>query len=215
MNRSTNLALKPFRNRRLFWLAIILIFTIPSYLGFGAVRKIASLESQISERSGKVKELEAQLQKVEKAGEINSQLPSKISPEQNRRLLAATELIGRRAFSWSQLLNDIEKNLPGTVRVVKVAVTQIQPRERDGTIGGSEITAQLLLEVIGKSDQDVTAMIDKFGKYENSRRFKVYPQNKRVIEGTSDVEYSLRVEYSPPPPAANTSVNNQIAERKS
>jgi hypothetical protein len=215
MNRSTNLALKPFRNRRLFWLAIILIFTIPSYLGFGAVRQIASLENQISKRSGRVKELEAQIQKVEKAGEINSQLPSKISPEQNRRLLAATELISRRAFSWSQLLNDIEKNLPATVRVVKVAVTQIQPRERDGTIGGSEITAQLIFEVIGKSDQDVTAMIDKFVRFDNSRRFKVYPQSKKVIEGTSDVEYSLRVEYFPPPPVANTSENNQVAERKS
>ncbi len=212
MRRSTNLATKPFRNRRLFWLAIILIFAIPSYLGFGAVRKITSLENQISRRSAKVKELEDQLKQIEKAGASNAQGSSKISPELNRKLLAATELIGRHAFSWSQLLNDIEKNLPGSVRVVKVAVTQIKSRERDGTIGGSEIAAaSLALEVIGKSDQDVTAMISKF---ENSGRFKVYPQNKSVLEGLTDVEYTLRVDYFPPPVATNTSLNNQVAERK-
>ena len=212
MRRSPNLASKPFRNRRLFWLAIILIFAIPSYLGFGAVRKITSLESQISIRSAKVNEVEAQIKQIEKSGESNNRLPSKVSQEQNRRLLAANELIGRHAFSWSQLLNDMERNLPGTVRVVKVAVTQIKSRERDGTIGRSEVAAATLaLEVIGKSDQDVTAMISKF---EGSGRFKVYPQNKSVLEGLSDVDYSFRVDYFPPPVATNTSLNNQVAERK-
>jgi Tfp pilus assembly protein PilN len=212
MRRSTNLARKPFRNRRLFWLAIILIFTIPSYLGFGAVRKITSLKSQISQRSEKVKDLEGRLENLAKSAESNNKIPSKISPEQNRKLLAANALIDRHAFSWSQLLNDIERNLPGSVRIVKVAVTQIQSRERDGTIGGNQIAAaSLALDVIGKSDQDVTAMISKF---ENSGRFKVYPQNKSVLEGLSDVEYSLRVDYFPPPVATNTSLKNQVAERK-
>lgn len=199
-----NLASEPFRNRRLFWLAILFLFAIPSYLGLQAVRSMAKLDSEISNRSVVVKGLEAQLEKINKPVRNNVT----ISTDQNRELIAAGELVARRSFSWSQLLTDIERNLPANVRVLRVGVTQILPQERDGTISGNEVAATLTLEVIGKTNQDVTAMINKFHE---SGRFKVSPLTKKPVEGTEEAEFSLKVDYFPPQPASRGNLGNQIA----
>jgi hypothetical protein len=208
MKPLTNLASEPFRNRRLFWLAIIAIFFIPSYLGLRAIENMTWLEVEISRRTAAVKDLEGQLKKVEKPAQSNVA----ISTDQNRELVAASELIARRAFSWSQLLNDIERTLPPSVRVLRVAVTQIQPPERDGIIGANEIAANLTLDVVGKGGQDVTAMINKMLE---TGRFKVFPLTKKPIEGTEEVEFSLRVDYFPPRSASQGSFGNQVASGQS
>jgi hypothetical protein len=184
-----------------------MIFAIPSYLGLQAIEKMTSLELEISERRAVVQGLESDLKKIEKPITTNIS----ISDDRNQQLVAASELIARRAFSWSQLLNDIERNLPPTVRVLRIAVSQIQSGERDGTIGEGEIAATLGMTVIGKSGNDVTAMINKF---HDSGRFKVSPLSKKSIEGTEDVEFDLRVEYFPPTNASRALMSNQIAEKK-
>jgi hypothetical protein len=213
MRPLVNLASEPFQNRRLFWLAIALLIAIPSLLGLQAIRNITTLRSEISERAARVGGLEAQLKKFEKPVQSNVT----ISPEKNRQLYAASQLRDRRAFSWSQLLNDIERSLPANVRVRRVDVAQFQAQERDGTVagvggvGGKDIGATLLLEVTCKSAQDVTAMIDQFQK---TRRFKVSPLSMKPLEGTEEVEYSLKVDYSPPRSETKPAVNNQIAEKK-
>lgn len=205
MRPLVNLSSHPFRNRRLFWLAILLLFVLPSYFGLQAIDQITKREFEIAELDVEIKRLEGALKKIEKP--VNTNVT--ISIDQNRQLVAASELVARRAFSWSQLLNDIERNLPPTVRVLRVAVARIQPGENDGAAGGNVNAATLGFTVIGKSGNDVTAMINKF---HDSGRFKVFPKSKKVIEGTEDVEFELEVEYYPPAPRAN--LTNQIAEKK-
>jgi hypothetical protein len=168
---------------------------------------MTALELEISGRDNRVKKLENDLKKIKKPVTANVS----VSTDRNRQLVAASELIARRAFSWSQLLNDIERHLPPTVRVLRVAVAQIRPDEREGAIGENENAAVLGLTVIGKSGNDVTTMINKFHE---SGRFKVSPISKKSIEGTEDVEFELRVEYFPPTPASRANPGNQIAEKK-
>jgi Tfp pilus assembly protein PilN len=205
MRPLVNLSSHPFRNRRLFWLAILMLFVLPSYFGLQAIDQITRRELELSEIDAKIKKLEGDLKKIEKP--VNTNVT--ISADQNLQLVAASELVARRAFSWSQLLNDIERNLPPTVRVLRVAVARIQPGESDGVAGGNVNAATLGFTVIGKSGNDVTTMINKF---HDSGRFKVFPKSKKSIEGTEDVEFELEVEYYPPAPRA--SLNNQIAEKK-
>jgi Tfp pilus assembly protein PilN len=207
MRPLVNLSSQPFRNRRLFWLAILLLFVVPSYFGLQAIETMTLRESEIAMRDAEIKRLQSELKKIEKPVSANVS----ISTDQNRQLVAASELVARRAFSWSSLLNDIERNLPAGVRVLRVAVTQIQPSERDGDIGGDETAATLGMTVIGKSNGDVTTMINKFHE---SGRFKVFPLSKKAIEGTEDVEFELKVEYFPPAPPSRASLSNQIAEKK-
>ncbi len=207
MKPLVNLASEPFQNRRLFWLAIALLFAIPSLLGVQAIKSIATLRSQISESTVRVSGLEAQLKKLEKPAQSNIT----ISSEKNRQLFAASQLRDRRAFSWSQLLSDIERNLPPAVRIRRVDVAQIQGQEDGVAIAGSGIAATLLLEVTGKRAQDVTSMIDKF---QDTRRFKVSPLSMKPLEGTEEVEYSLKVDYTPLRAEPKPPTNNQIAEKK-
>ncbi len=207
MKALVNLSSNPFRNRRLFWLVILLLFLIPAYLGIQANGTATILERDISDQTAKVGRLDLELKKVIKPVTSNVS----ITPDQNKQLVAASELIARRAFSWSQLLTDIERSLPAGVRVLRVAVAQIKPNERDETFSGNESSATLNLTVIGKSGQDVTTMINRF---HDSGRFKVFPVSKKAVEGTEDVEFELRIEYLLP--VSNVSVNpaNQIASAK-
>ncbi|MFN0085466.1 MAG: hypothetical protein ACKVX9_08770 [Blastocatellia bacterium] len=204
MKPLVNLASNPFRNRRLFWMAILLLFAIPAYVGLEAIGTKARVEAEIFYYQGRVADLQRKLGKTEKPAAANTA----ISGDKNQQLLAANELVARRAFSWSQLLNDVERNLPPTVRVLRIGVSQIRPEERTGVVGGEETAATLGMTVIGKSGTDVTAMINKF---HDSGRFKVAPLSKKAIEGIEDVEFELKVEYYPPNPPARSIAANQIA----
>jgi hypothetical protein len=191
----------------LFWLAILLLFVVPAYFGLGAVGDLARRQSELDALDAEIQRLQAGLKPSEKAAAANVT----ISADRNLQLVAASELIARRAFSWSQLLDDIERNLSGGVRVLRVAVAQIQPNERDAAGGQNESAATLNMTVIGKSGADVTTMINKFHE---SRRFKVSPISKKPIEGTDEIEFDLKVEYLAPTPAPRAGLGNQIAEKK-
>jgi Tfp pilus assembly protein PilN len=207
MRPLVNLSSKPFHNRRLFWLATLLLFVVPAYFGIDAVGTLA-------QRKAELDTLDAQIQRLQdaaKSGDKQASTNTSISADQNLQLVAASELIARRAFSWSRLLDDIERNLPAGVRVLRVAVAQIQPNERDGRAGENENAATLNMTVIGKSNADVTTMINKFHE---SRRFRVAPVSKKAVEGTDEIEFELKVEYLAPVAAPGASLKNQIAEKK-
>src|SRR5262249_36234001 len=158
MRPLVNLSSQPFRNRRLFWLAILLLFAVPSYFGLDAICTLARRENEIKTLDDEVKRLQGGLKTVEKPTGANVT----ISADQNRQLVAASELVARRAFSWSQLLNVIERNLPAGVRVLRVEVTHIQPNERDGPVGGAENATILKLTVIGQNGNEVTPMLHRY-----------------------------------------------------
>ncbi|HEU0184297.1 MAG TPA: hypothetical protein VFS27_03230 [Blastocatellia bacterium] len=204
MRPLVNLSRRPFRNRRLFWLAILLLFVIPAYFGVAAIGIIARRQAELDALTAEIQKLQGGIIPVDKSASANVT----ISTDRNLQLVAASELIARRAFSWSRLLDDIERNLPGGVRVLRVAVAQVQPNERDG-VGENENSASLVMTVIGKSGADVTAMINKFHE---SRRFRVAPASKKAVDGTEEIEFELKVEYLTP--ATGAGLTNQIAEKK-
>ena len=207
MRLLVNLSNRPFRNRRLFWLVILLLFVIPSYFGLGAVGDLARRQAELDALDAEIQGLQGGIKTPDKPASANVT----ISAEKNLQLLTASELIARRAFSWSQLLDDIERNLPAGVRVLRVAVAQIQPNERDAAGVEIESAATLNMSVIGKSGAEVTTMINKFHE---SRRFKVSPISQKPVEGTEEIEFELKVEYLTRPAAPRAGLNNQIAEKK-
>jgi len=207
MRPLVNLSNQPFRNRRLFWLAILLLFVVPAYFGLGAIGDLARRQSEIDA-------LDAEIQKLEdvvKASDKSASANVTISADRNLQLVAASELIARRAFSWSQLLDDIERNLPGGVRVLRVAVAQIQPNERGAAGVENESAATLIMTVIGKNGADVTTMINKF---QESRRFRVSPVSAKPVEGTEEIEFELKVEYLARTATPRAGLGNQVAEKK-
>jgi Tfp pilus assembly protein PilN len=207
MRPLVNLSSQPFRNRRLFWLAILLLFVVPFYFCLDAIGAMARRQAELDALDAEIQKLQASFKTFEKPASANVT----ISADRNLQLVAASELIARRAFSWSQLLDDVERNLPAGVRVLSVAVAQIQPDERDDGAGGDENAATLNMTVIGKGNADVTTMITKF---HDSRRFKVSPVSRKAVEGTEEIEFDLKVEYLAPTTAPRAGLGNQIAEKK-
>ncbi len=171
------------------------------------IESASRLNDDISNQKMRVKAKEIEYKQMEKPVVSNVS----ISTDENKQLVAANELIARRAFSWSQLLSDIERSLPAGVRVLRVAVNQILPQEREEAFDGSENAATLTLTVIGKTNQDVTTMINRF---HDTGRFKVFPLSKKTVDGTDEIEFELKVEYFPPMSGNRVNAANQIASAK-
>jgi Tfp pilus assembly protein PilN len=204
MRPLVNLASEPFRNRRLFWLVIVAVFASSSAVGFYTIRAISGLDHQVKSLEPIVKEQEERVKAMAEAGRGVSAL----TPEQNYALQAANVLIARKGFSWSQLLNDLERHVPATVRVVKISVNRVAPRAQTDP-GGKSVSLSLL--AVGRNASEVTQMIYGLNK---SGAFSAEPRVIAPVEGTEEVEFTLEVEYRPAVRASRSALANQIAEGK-
>jgi Tfp pilus assembly protein PilN len=185
MKLQINFASEPFRNRRLFWLLIAGVIAIASLVGLNALSSQAGLEQQITLLQPKVERMEAQA----KAGQPIDFSDSTLTIAENQALIVAQDLITRKSFSWSQLLNDLERFIPSGVRVTRIAVDNVA---RGKDTEGKSVT--LSFDVVGKSSTEVTQMISELNK---SSRFVIFPVSQRTVEGTEEVEFQLNVEYRP------------------
>lgn len=190
-----NLASEPFRNRRLFWLLLALVVGVSSWIGLSTLGAKAGLEQELTVLEPKVKRLEAQA----KSSEAVDFTGSTLTIGQNQALIVAQDLIVRKGFSWSQFLNDLERFIPATIRVTRIAVDQVGQ-----TKDASSKTVALSFDVIGKGATEVTAMIRSLNE---SGRFSVFPKTQKQIEGTEEYEFQLEVQYQPPQAAGSRAVS--------
>lgn len=200
-----NLASEPFRNRRLFWLLVGFIVFAASLVGLNILGSKAKLENQIALLEPVVKRLE---EKSTKSGELNFD-GSSLSIGQNQALLAAQDLINRKGFSWSQLLNDLEQHIPASVRVTRISVDKVGGAGNAKDNAANEAHAIFLsFDAVGKS---ATAMTQMIGDMNRAAKFSVNPKAVRPVEGTEEVEFQLEVEYRPSSFAVQSANNSQIA----
>lgn len=211
MQPLVNLASEPFKNRRLFWLAILTVVGLSAFWGLRSIRTLSQIDAQLALREPAIRQLETT------AKEIDAKAPKDqvLTIDQSRAYWAANGLISRKIFSWTLLLNDIERLIPRGIRVTKVGVSKAAKETPGGE--GVRVTVPLEMEVVARSVDDVTAMITAFNK---TGVFLVSPKWQKPIEGTSDIEFGLEIGYQPPPLMTPPSVvpakqaNQQIAERR-
>jgi Tfp pilus assembly protein PilN len=194
-----NLAGQPFRNRTLPWTlaAVIALVSAAALLfTFGEYRRTreraAAVEQDVRGLRTERDNLRAQ------AETVNNML----TDEQRRTLEAAHLITGRKNFSWSQLLADLEATLPPSVKVSRITV-------RDIDAAGGRTRADLELAVVGRSPADVNRLIADLARAGlfGADLLTMTPETR----GGSGVEATLRVRYLPragrpagAPPADNS-----------
>ena len=209
MKPLVNLASEPFRNRRLFWLAILAVVGLSAFWGLRSIRALSQIDAQLAMREPAIRQVEA----AAKEAESKAPLSQVLTVDQSRAYWAANGLISRKIFSWTLLLNDIERLIPRGVRVTKVGVSKAA---RETPAGESvQVTIPLDMEVVARSVDDVTSMITAFNR---AGSYVVTPKWQKPIEGTSDIEFGLEIAYEPPPvmppPSVLPAKQDQIAERR-
>ncbi len=199
-----NLASEPFRNRRLFWLLITGLIFATALFGLNTLSQKSQLQMQANLLEPQVKKLEEKVK-----SEIIEFEGSTLSSTQNIALIAADDLIVRKSFSWSQLLNDLERHIPHSVRVTRIAVDKVGKKGGNKNSDSSDRPVLLSFEVVGKQATDVTQMIADLN---HSARFTASPVSQKAIEETNEVMFQLEVEYRASSLSSSSAPTTQVAE---
>ena len=199
MSEHLNLASQPFRNRTLPWTLAVIIALVSVAATLFAVREYGRTRERALAVEQDVRGLRTERDALRTQAETVNNL---LTEDQRRTLEAAHLITGRKNFSWSRLLADLESTLPQSVKVSRITV-----RDVDAT--GGRTRAELELAVVGKSASDVTRLIADLARpgLFNADLLTMTPETR----GGSGVEATLRVRYSPGagrpaqrPPADNT-----------
>jgi Tfp pilus assembly protein PilN len=200
LNRTPNLATRPFRNERLP--AVLMALALVVLLGLSIKHAFVLrglLPSRTAAVEGEVRALDQEL------SELRSEALSLPRPTPEARLLsewqAVRGLVDRRSFSWTRLLSRLEDVLPPGVKISSVA-----PSVKDGRIT-VEIAA------VGRT------ITDGFGfmkVLEATADFAdVVPSSVGDAQGGDGGEIHYKMKYTPaapPPPKPSPEDTSPAAE---
>lgn len=180
-----NLSSRPFSNRTLPWIVTgvaalaavaALVFIFSEYRQ--ATIAASALEPETQRMRAELSALRAQDTEVREA----------LTPDQRRTLDSAHLLVDRRGFSWSRLFTDLERALPGGVRVTRIRV-------RDAVERRAQTYAELELSVVSQNPATVTQMIDEMNRA-GTFAAEAVAQVQRTGRGESGTEWTLNVRYA-------------------
>ena len=157
LRTNLNLSSSPFVNNRKFYLVSLLLLGVLAGVSYWNAAQYLKVHSRKTEMDRVLQKTRQQVDKVE--GE-ELQIRNRLLKPETADFLETVEfvnqLIERRTFSWTQLLNDLEQVVPPNVQVVS-----IRPRIVRNEFG-VEITAN------ARSSEDYVSFLSNL---ESSRKF--------------------------------------------
>jgi Tfp pilus assembly protein PilN len=205
MRFQVNLSHQPFYNRRLFWLGVLALLVVTGILSLWTLRKIDESADRVQELQTKIAEQNLQLKRLKATPPQGVQ---HLTNSQMEQLQAAASLIEQHNFSWTAMLEEFERSLPPTVRLVNIALKE--SKEKPGAIPTEGLLFSV--KVLTKTPEDVTkmiAMMDKRGL------FQMQPNSQLPPGPTGDIGFDIDVNYLPQhrtQPAAKKVKNDQVAK---
>lgn len=194
IRRTWNLSLRPFRNYRLYNLAFR-----AGVLAFAGLTFVHAMEiySRTQERGAMQQALEELksdgMALQQKTAAIRASLAGSDVKALNARVTWANQMIEARTFSWSRLLDDIEKVLP-----VNVLITSIAPSIKEGAVS-------LQLQTVSRGPGDLVDFLDALesspyfsNAYPSGEREDVLKSLARGITSTVSVRYDPEAEQRNP-----------------
>jgi hypothetical protein len=165
----TNLSTKPFYNERaVHWGLGLALAAILALTAFNVTRVLA-LSQQQSVLAGAAERDEAQAQALRNdAAQLRASIDQKALERVVKAATEANNIIDQRTFSWTELLNHIERTLPPGVML-----TNVLPQTDNGRV-------KVSLVVLGRSVENVDEFIDKM---EGTHAFsEMSPTSERINE---------------------------------
>ena len=188
----TNLSTRPFYNERLVRLAIILlavvvvaatVFNVTRILRYS--RSDTRLATQASRDEARAADLRQQ------AAQLRASVDLKQIEQASEGARQANDLIDRRTFSWTELLNRFETMLPDDVHL-----NSVRPRvDRD-------VGVLLRVAVAARGIDDVSAFIEKLdesGVFANVRPAEEHVDEEGLLQSMLEMGYR----QAPAKPAAS------------
>ena len=185
MRLGTNLATRPFYNVRAVQLLLVAFALI--VLGFTAfnVFELMRLRSSENALGSHASESEAEAQKLRaEATRIRTQIDQKELEAVSAAAREANAIIDRRAFSWTELLEQLEATLPADVRI-----TTIQPSLEDGVF-------KIVLGAEARRTEDIADFIEAL---EKTGAFRDVVPLRDAVDEEGLVETTLDAAYTPAP----------------
>ena len=154
-----NLASQPFRKDRPLLAAGFATAGILTALLIFLIVLIANQRNQLKGERKEIAALDAKLQQISKdQAQIDTQLRRPDNEAVFERNVLLNMLIDRKSISWTRIFADLERVLPGNVRLISVRLPQITNQN------------QVLLDmVVGAQEQ--TPILDLLRRFESSPVF--------------------------------------------
>jgi hypothetical protein len=182
-----NLASRPYRDYRPVWTVVaalgILSAALLAYNGQTAYRYFATT----SDTRAEISQLEASIAKERQATRAAREQAGRFdSPELRRRAEFVNARIAERAFSWNELLDDLEGVFPPDVRLVRLSPSV----ERTGNV-----TLNMLC--LARNDDGMVDLIQNM--FRSPKFIRPFPTNQSSSpEGMH--QFSISTQYRPSAP---------------
>jgi Tfp pilus assembly protein PilN len=187
---NTNLSTRPFYNTRAvsFWLLLLLLLVATASL-FNVWRIMhysqsdSALAMQATGDSSKAAAMRQEAAKLRAS--VDARQVALVSVEAKK----ANDLIDRRTFSWTDLLNQFEQTLPADVRI-----TAVRPRVKD------DRTVLITVTAVGRAVDDVNQFMENLEETKSFAHLLVRDERTNE-EGLLEVTLEANYEPRPPQPA--------------
>jgi hypothetical protein len=206
MRLDINLASQPYEDARQFWIrwgtsvVLVAILTLAllaeTAIGWLYAHKdqqtIANYKALIADRDRERSNAEAVLNKPE----------NRTTRDRSRFL---NELIERKAFSWTQVFQDLEKIMPARLHVVSIRPELDEQNQ-----------LQIKIAVAGESRDRALELVKHMEESPRFRQPRITAENQQTERGISgdNVEFNISAQYVPelmetPPIANRTTAENR------
>jgi Tfp pilus assembly protein PilN len=181
-----NLASRPFRDYRPVYAAVIVMALLTAFLALNNVDTLLRYQTETKTTRANIAKLEEQTADEQRKTDT---LTQRLRGVDLKLLASQTEFanaqLAERAFSWSELLDRLERVLPADVRLQSVSPTF----DKDGLV-------HLAMTCVAKSGDGLTATINRFNS--DPHFANAFPSSEvHELQQQSEYRFMLGVDYRP------------------
>jgi Tfp pilus assembly protein PilN len=179
-----NLSSKPFINQRKFFLSLTLLLGLLTLSLMWNVSRYQFIRQHQKVANGKYQEGQQRMALLQKEEDlIRTRLRGADTADFLDQIQYVNGLIEQRIFSWTELLNDLERVTPPNVQIAS-----IRPR-----IIGEEISVEIVANARGNQDAiEFVSNLEKSGRF-----FNVHPVYEDIakVPGMTGKQITIDVSY--------------------